>query len=106
MNCKQIIGLPVETESGQSVGKVSDIVLDIDTNDLLVYRVAVGTFLRGLVGGDDELEVLPAHVRSISVDKMVVADLAAKEKIQDVEGAQEVDTAGVGVVRPVATEVK
>lgn len=107
MQCKKIIGLPVETESGESVGKVADLHVDIDTHDVRTYVVSASGFLRGLVGGDGELEVLPSHVRSIGEDKMVIADLTGTQGSGGQKMTQELDASGVGTIpRPVVTEVE
>lgn len=80
MHVKDIIGLTVETESGAVVGKVFDIDLNIETHDVVAYHVRAGTLVRQLIGSDADLEVLPVQVRSITTEKMTIADLYATKE--------------------------
>jgi len=65
---EQVIGLPVETQSGQNLGKVIDINLDIKNHAVNAYIVKHG-FLNS-----SNLFVKPAQVIEISDKKVVVDD--------------------------------
>lgn len=75
---QNLINLPVETESGNSLGHVSGVDVDIESHSIKNYRVKSKGIIKGLL--NDELLISPAQVISIDRDKMVVYDSAVSEK--------------------------
>lgn len=75
---KQLLGLPVETESGTALGKVHGFHVDVEHHTILQYVVRSTNPLKGLFSR--ELLVAPSQVLSITEQKMVVDDLVAAEK--------------------------
>lgn len=65
--------LPVETESGRSVGKVCDVVLNEQTHTVEQYEVLTHRSLRKPFG--THLLVHASQVVSITAQKMVIEDL-------------------------------
>lgn len=66
------IGKAVMTESGKTVGHVSDILIDRTSHNVASYEVT-GSFLQNLSRG--ALDVLVQHVVSIGKDVMVIKDV-------------------------------
>lgn len=83
INFKQLKRLPVETESGQRMGAISDVILDIDSHNVRQYEVKSGGLQRVF---EKELLISPSQIISISKDKIIVMDGAyrqtADEKIE------------------------
>jgi sporulation protein YlmC with PRC-barrel domain len=75
---KNLIGLPVYTQSGTHLGKVADIELDVDGHTVTQYYVATGTVVHQLLTDKPDLIVNPAQVISITAEKMIVTDLLDK----------------------------
>ncbi len=75
---KQIIGLPVETQSGTALGRVRGFVLDADRGIIAQYVVKSANPLRELFG--KELLIAASQVITLTAEKMVVDDLVAAEK--------------------------
>lgn len=71
-NIRDIIDLPVETQSGQALGKVGAITVEIETQSIYQYQVKHG----GLAHLFDKVEILVHRdqVLEISKEKMVVED--------------------------------
>jgi len=79
----EIIGLPVETKSGQRLGKVSGFVLDNESQKIIHYLVKKTGLLAGITKKD--LLVHYEQVILITKEKMVVDDNVVKDR----EGVQE-----------------
>ncbi|MDO8617781.1 MAG: PRC-barrel domain-containing protein [Candidatus Uhrbacteria bacterium] len=75
-NTKDMIGIPVETRSGERIGKVASFDLDDATGRLISIRVKS----RGLVSGlmANELIVSWDAVIELTSSKVVIADGAVK----------------------------
>ncbi|MEA3272567.1 MAG: PRC-barrel domain-containing protein [Patescibacteria group bacterium] len=80
INAKIILGLPVETENGQKLGKVIDFDLDIESHIIKSYSVE-GGFL-----GSKKLIISRSQVVLIGNEKMVVKDGVVKEEIKEKKG--------------------
>lgn len=70
--------LPVRTESGQSLGSVVDISIDLDTQVVLVYHVKPNRLVPDMV--ISPLLIHRDQVVSISAEQMVVDDSVATKK--------------------------
>ena len=67
----QLNNLPVETKSGQALGKISYYEMDTDTHRVLKYYVKSHKLVRLL---SKELTIDPEQVISITQEKMIVQD--------------------------------
>ncbi|MEK7211161.1 MAG: PRC-barrel domain-containing protein [Patescibacteria group bacterium] len=72
---KQLIGLPVETESGTILGKILDFEVDAETQSILRYTVVN----RSNVIFKSELLIAAAAVLALTREKMTVRDGLVKE---------------------------
>lgn len=72
VNTKHLIGLPVVTQGGVSVGKVSGFDFDTDTGRLAALRVKARGIVPGLL--DQELAVAWSQVVEITKDGVLVQD--------------------------------
>lgn len=68
-----ITHLPVYTESGQKLGSVREIEIDIETHSIRKYIVTHGFFT-----GKETFLITPLQVKSITAEKMVVEDTIIK----------------------------
>ncbi len=73
IDSKTLIGLPVETRSGRSVGKVSAVEIDAETHAVTHYRVRPRQTIQGLFA--NELIIAPSQVVSVSAERMVVEEI-------------------------------
>lgn len=64
--------MPVRTRSGQVIGKLTDIVLDLETGRLAFLMVRVRGFIPGLL--DQELQIAWAQVISMNEKETIVTD--------------------------------
>jgi len=78
MNLKKIIGLPVYTESGNYLGQVVDLKIDLETGQVENYFIKSHNFLKNLFQG--YLIISSKQVLSISKEKIVVRDAFKKIK--------------------------
>jgi sporulation protein YlmC with PRC-barrel domain len=69
MRAKQIIGLPAVTQSGQQLGTVSDLEVDVENHAIVQYVVRRGRLLAAA-----ELLVHQAQVVSVDETMLVVVD--------------------------------
>ena len=78
ISSEKLIGLKVETESGQYVGRIQSFDIDIDSHGIRNYHIKP----KFLEGGTfhDELIIHHLQVVSISEEKMVVFDNIVKYK--------------------------
>jgi sporulation protein YlmC with PRC-barrel domain len=75
---KTLLGLAVETELGQHVGKVHAFTLDIDEHRVRKYEIKVSRlFTPALL--PETLLIDPSQVIRITREKMIVQDLATKD---------------------------
>lgn len=79
------------TQSGQNLGRIYSFDLDIDNSTVVSYYVRTG-LIKGL--WHQQLAIAPSQVISISKEKMVVEDSAAKEP--------KANLSKVGLVSPMA----
>lgn len=77
-----LINLPVYTQSGKHLGRISDFEADIDTHTISCYYVKTG-MIKGL--WHQQLMITPTQVISVSKEKMVVEDNAAKQPETELE---------------------
>ena len=76
MDSKEIIDLPVYTESGNYLGQVVDIEIDQETGQVKNYFIKSHNFLKNLFQG--YLIIRAKQVISISKEKVVVRDAFKK----------------------------
>lgn len=74
---KNLIGLPVETKSGQALGLISNFDLEVDEQRIIRYYVKSSRMITGLL--KKQLIVSASQVISITSEKMVVDDNLSKE---------------------------
>lgn len=79
---KQLLQLPVETRSGQSIGRVVD--LEFDAAEQRIWRYHVS---QGSVFFKNKLLISPSQVISLSEQKMVVEDGVVKGTLLSEEQA-------------------
>lgn len=75
---KEIIGLPVFTQSNQYLGKICDFELDTATQKIARYHVKSEQLIKGILA--DKLIIAVEQVFSIDREKMVVLDSVKREK--------------------------
>ncbi|MFA6215302.1 MAG: PRC-barrel domain-containing protein [Patescibacteria group bacterium] len=71
-----LINLSVYTQSNKNLGRISDFEVDIEAHAIRCYYVKTG-MIKGL--WHQQLMISPAQVISVSKEKMVVEDSAAKQ---------------------------
>jgi len=76
INSEKLIGLRVETESGEYVGRVKSLDIDIDTQGVRTYHIKPKLLEGGVFA--NELLVHHKQVISITSDKIVVIDNVVK----------------------------
>lgn len=81
LNHKQLLDLPVYTESNAYLGRVTSFELNPETHQIVVYYVGSSSWVRTLLGEKiPELKIAAAQVVSLTEEKMVVEDLVIREK--------------------------
>jgi sporulation protein YlmC with PRC-barrel domain len=78
LTAKQLIGLPVYTQSGEHLGKVSDFVLDQEAQAVKQYSVRSRDLIGELLQRD--LLIGREQVLQITAEKMVVEDAVLTER--------------------------
>lgn len=78
---RDLLRLPVVTELGANLGRVSDVELEVDSAIIVAYIVSP-SFVKGLLSADPRYVIRPSQVVSISVDKMVVQDEVVRAEAQ------------------------
>jgi len=76
---KQIISLPVYTQSNKKLGRVVDVNLDIENHAVVQYVVESG------IVNKDVFLISPTQVVSITLEKMIVVDTITKELVSDIK---------------------
>jgi len=71
INFKQLKNLPVETQSGQNIGKVLDIIIDIESQAVRQYIIKPSGIQNIF---DKELLVNQSQIASITKNKIIVMD--------------------------------
>lgn len=78
INSENLIGLKVETESGQYIGRIKSFDVDIDTHTVRTYYIKPSLLEGGVF--TEELLVHHKQVVAITAEKMVVFDNVVKYK--------------------------
>lgn len=76
---RDLLRLPVQTESGASLGRVSDVEIEPETASVRAYLVSP-KFVKGLFSSEQYL-ITPHQVISITAEKMVVRDGVIEETV-------------------------
>ena len=94
LNSGKIINLPVETQSGQQLGRVESFNLETESQSVLEYLIKPSNLVAGLIKGDF---IIPrGQVIDITNKKLIVEDnivggknKSKKEKVKEkaIEGA-------------------
>ena len=95
---KDLINLPVETRSGDSLGKVTGFDIDADNGQILKYYVS-GSNIFKLIISDEKMLVDKDQVIEITREKMVVIDLLIKER----DERKKINKVEVEKIEPVIT---
>ncbi|MBI5621783.1 PRC-barrel domain-containing protein [Candidatus Falkowbacteria bacterium] len=74
IHAKKLLGLPVYTQSGQHLGAVTDMEIDIDDHTVMNYHVGSSNPIHHLL--NNTLIINRRQVISITAEKMVVDDNA------------------------------
>jgi len=77
----QLMGAPVVTESGDQVGRLSGLIVDAETHEIIQYAVKKSGTLEIIL--PKEFLVNRAQVVSISEEKIVVKDAAVTEGVEE-----------------------
>lgn len=75
ISIKQLLGLPVATQSGAQLGAVRDVELDAESHAVRQYVVGEHFFTK------QKKLISPAQVISITAEKMIVQDACGKETV-------------------------
>lgn len=75
-----LINLPVYTQSGQNLGRVDSIEVDVEDQTIVNYRVKTG-LIKGL--WHQQLVIHSSQVISITKEKMTVEDNVGKKPAAD-----------------------
>lgn len=84
---KLLFTLPVETVSGDQLGKVCDIELDVEQHTVRAYLVRRHLLPNPLRNETNILRIQPHQVRALTAEKMVVDDTAIPAKERSVATA-------------------
>jgi sporulation protein YlmC with PRC-barrel domain len=80
IDCKKLIGLPVETKSGLLLGKIKNFEIDSETQTVRQYIVKSRSLMKKLLSEEvSELVVGRSQVISIEEEKMIVEDSVVGE---------------------------
>ncbi|MEK7473591.1 MAG: hypothetical protein AAB668_02610 [Patescibacteria group bacterium] len=74
LNSKAILGIPVETRAGQTLGKLGSLDVDSETGRVKTFHVKSGNLVAGLLG--DELMIAWDQVVEWTNERLVVVDSA------------------------------
>ncbi len=77
LSSKQLIGLSVQTKSGNDLGSVSELIVDVDSHEIEQYSVQPD-LIHGLFG--KKLLVHRSQVLAITDERMVVEDLVVQQR--------------------------
>lgn len=78
LNKNQLINLPVYTKSGQKLGRVVNFEFNTQLQEIVKYYIKAENIIKELI--EKDLVISAEQVISIDDEKMVVEDLAVKEK--------------------------
>ncbi|MDP3971048.1 MAG: hypothetical protein Q8P90_05170 [bacterium] len=88
INLKQLINLPVYTETDYFLGNIVDADLSIDDHVIVKYYVGknklVDELLKNIIGSS-LLSIAPSQVVSITVDRMIVMDAVLPSEVLESE---------------------
>lgn len=85
LSSKDLINLPVYTQSDKYLGKVLSFEMDAETQSIIKYYVKAGNLAADLLGESKELIVFQNQVISLTEEKMVVEDLVGKDLAEEKE---------------------
>lgn len=88
LSLHKLHNLPVETQAGQSVGRVVDVELDAETQSVQTYHIRSRTFIPGLF--EQKLLIDRRQVISLTEEKLIVEDAVSAE-LRGTDAAPEPD---------------
>ncbi len=82
-----IIGLKVYTDEGRYVGKVEDLVIDMDSR--MITKIAVVEYNRAIIDKRSSGVLIPYRIVKSVGDIVIVKDVFKKKKKEETEGGEE-----------------
>ncbi len=79
LKSKQIIDLPVYTQSNDFLGKINSFSIDQETQQVVNYEVSSSSWLQNLIGQEKTLLISVGQVVELTAAKMIVLDAVVKE---------------------------
>lgn len=79
ISSKQLIHLPVITESGQELGTVGHFDVDVESHVISHYYIASDHIIKRFLKWERDLMITPQQVVSMSESQMVVQNTVLKE---------------------------
>lgn len=80
ISLKELIGLPVYTQSGEALGKVSGLEMETGSQQIVNYLLKPSSIIKELLVPEPEFIIPSQRVLEITRQKMIVEDLVLKEK--------------------------
>jgi sporulation protein YlmC with PRC-barrel domain len=80
LNSKALQGIPVETKSGQTLGKLGSVDVDGETGRISTFHVKSGGLVSGLLG--DELMIAWDQVIELTDERLLVTDAAVPAQLR------------------------
>ena len=81
ISSKKIIGMMVETKSGENLGKVESFNLEVESQSVLEYKIKPSSLVTGLI--KEDLIISRGQVIEITNKKMIVDDNVVKNKTEN-----------------------
>ena len=85
---QQLNDLPVETESGEKLGHIADLEINVDNNEIIKYLISN----KRLMIETKTYLIAPSQIISITNDKVIVEDNVEKEMAKDTFSVKQVVT--------------
>ena len=82
-----IIGLKVYTDEGRYVGKVEDLVIDMDSR--MITKIAIVEYNRAIIDKRSSGVLIPYRIVKSVGDIVIVKDIFKKKKKEKTEGDEE-----------------
>ncbi len=103
ITAQKLLGLPVETQAGEKLGKVVDIEIDVESHLVRKYHVKSGSVITGIF--HNVLLVDRTEVVSVSKEKMIVEDrVAVRAQAKDRERSPGILTSAAPT--PIQSEIQ
>ena len=83
ISSKDLINLPVYTQSEDYLGKIASFEINAETQQIIKYYVKAGSLTSSFLGESQQLIVDHKQVLSLNEEKMVVEDLVKQGMVED-----------------------